>query len=146
MADGRILLVDDDQELLSLFADALELDGVPTSCAGDGEQAFGLLLERSRAGLGNFHAIVSDWKMPVLDGLELLTRVRSSRFHGVPFVLISGAVTADVLRDALRYDPDAVLLKPFHIDALHAKIREAVDVRGRKERDRARIRFASTGV
>jgi DNA-binding response OmpR family regulator len=140
---NRILLVDDDQELLSLFSDALQLDGLTTSCAENGEQAFRLLLERSRSGTGNFTAVVSDWKMPVLDGLGLLTRIRSSRFHGVPFVLMSGAVTADVLRDALRYDTDAVLLKPFHIDTLHAKIREAIEVRGRKEHDRARIRFTT---
>jgi CheY-like chemotaxis protein len=141
MPDSPVLLVDDDPEILSLFSELLEMHGEQAITAGNGEQALRLILDRWRARQPPFSAVVSDWKMPVMDGLELLARIRSGEFHALPFVLVSGAVTADVLLAAVQYGPDAVLLKPFNIDALCVKIQEARDIRERKERERARTGF-----
>jgi CheY-like chemotaxis protein len=141
MPESPVLLVDDDPELLSLFSDALQLNGLHAICAANGEQALQLILGRWRAGESSFSAVVSDWKMPVMDGLELLARIRSGEFQALPFILVSGAVTMDILLSALQHDPDAVLLKPFRVDALCAKVQEAMEVRQRKERDRARTGF-----
>src|SRR5262245_30724086 len=132
MSESHLLLVDDQSEILSLLADSLECAGVRTTCARDGAEALRLLEERTRAG-GAVTAIVSDWVMPGLDGLGLLAGIRASdEFRGLPFVLISGAMTdEDFVGAAAHHDPDAFLLKPFTIEALRATIDEATTIRQR---------------
>src|SRR5262245_27054952 len=119
MSEPHVLLVDDQPEILSFLADSLERAGVHTTCALNGTEALSLLEKRGGSGRAVV-AIVSDWVMPVLDGLGLLTRIRASdEFRGLPFVLISGAMTdEDLVGAAAHHDPDAFLLKPFTIEAL----------------------------
>jgi CheY-like chemotaxis protein len=137
MADGRILLVDDEEELLLLLGDLLETKNFHTVCAGNGQEALRLLERHVKVNKAPFTAVVSDWVMPVLDGVGLLKTMRAGEFRKVPFVLMSGAVGREELLSAIRYDPDAVLLKPFRIEALCVKIEEAVQNRQRKELERA---------
>jgi two-component system chemotaxis response regulator CheY len=101
-----------------------------------GEAAVRVLEERALSGGVPFSAVVSDWMMPGMDGVALLRRIRSGGFNRLPFVLMSGAVTKEVLLTAVKYDLDAVLLKPFAIDALCVKIQEASRARERKVRER----------
>jgi len=135
MTDSHLLLVDDQSEILAFLAESLEADGVHTTCARNGAEAFSLLEQRVRAG-GAVAAIVSDWVMPGLDGLGLLTQVRASdEFRGLPFVLMSGIVTdEDLVGAAAHHDPDAFLLKPFTIEDLRATIDEAIAIRQRTMR------------
>jgi CheY-like chemotaxis protein len=139
MGESEVLLVDDDPGILSLLCDYLREKGFRTTCAPSAEEAFRQLNERARSGGPAFAAVVSDWMMPGMDGVALLNQIRSGEFQELPFVLMSGAVSKDVLLKAVKYDPDAVLLKPFSINALCVKIQEAIKVRERKQIERARI-------
>jgi len=137
MAKSQVLLVDDDKDLLQLLGELLWTRNFETSGAKNGEEALRLLEERSSAGLPDFSVVVSDWTMPVMGGVALLIKIRSSQFRGLPFVLTSGAVSPEELAGAIKYDADAVLLKPFSVDALCTKIDQAILSRQRKELDRA---------
>ena len=132
-----MLLVDDEKAILSLLSDYLQTKGVRAVLAGNGAEAYRVLEERAHGGGPAFFAVVSDWMMPVMDGLGLLDRVRSGEFCGLPFVLMSGAVSREVLLGAVKRDPDAVVLKPFNIDLLWAKIQEAAKSRERRVREKA---------
>jgi CheY-like chemotaxis protein len=137
MTGARVLLVDDEEEVLVLLGDLLQAQHFETTCASNGQEALRQLQLRAREGQPPFAAVVSDWVMPVMDGVALLKAMRAGEFRKVPFVLMSGAVSRDELLGAIRYDPDAVLLKPFRIEALRGKIEEAVQNRQRKELERA---------
>lgn len=136
MNSADVLLVDDEAEIRSLLSDYLEVRGYTATCAESGTDAYRLIEERAQGGGPHFTAVVSDWMMPGMDGLALLEKIRSGDQHRLPFVLMSGAVSRDVLLAAVKYDPDAVLLKPFSIDLLCAKITEAAKTRERKVLDR----------
>ncbi|MDZ4676769.1 MAG: response regulator [Oligoflexia bacterium] len=60
------------------------------------------------------------------DGLALLEKLRVGEFHYVPFILMSGAVTKEVLKNVVHQGADGVLLKPFSGDTLIKKISEAI--------------------
>ena len=68
---ARILVVDDETGFRSYVAEALELQGHDVEQAGDGLEAQNLLKKRS------FHVLLSDLKMPNMDGMELLGWVRA---------------------------------------------------------------------
>jgi PleD family two-component response regulator len=67
-SDARILVVDDDGLTLALISDLLQSRGFEVQQASDGAQAF-KLLEREW-----FPVIITDWQMPVMNGLELARR------------------------------------------------------------------------
>lgn len=136
MNSADVLLVDDEAAIRSLLSDYLSVRGYTATCAESGEDAYRLIEARAESGRPHFTAVVSDWMMPGMDGLALLEKIRSGDQHRLPFVLMSGAVSRDVLLAAVKYDPDAVLLKPFSIDLLCAKIAEAAKARERKVLDR----------
>ena len=73
---ARILVVDDEEGVRTFIADALEVDGHTVVQAADGVEALARLGEQS------FHLIVSDLKMPRMDGLALLRAVRARAARG----------------------------------------------------------------
>ncbi|MEP7122206.1 MAG: sigma-54 dependent transcriptional regulator [Byssovorax sp.] len=70
---ARILVVDDDDDVRGFLAEALEASGHEVEQAGDGEAA------QQRLFAGDFQVLVTDLKMPRLDGMELLRRMRSAQ-------------------------------------------------------------------
>ena len=90
---ARILVVDDDDDVRGFLAEALESSGHEVEQASDGEAAHRRLLARE------FHVLVTDLKMPRLDGMELLRRMRSAQPELEIIVLtahgnVAGAVEA----------------------------------------------------
>jgi CheY-like chemotaxis protein len=91
----------------------LEADGYFILAAHDGEEA----LHISRSFPGTIHAVLSDVRMPKIDGLELRERILKER-PGIPVLLMSGYVDAPLPVDV------AFLKKPFDPAALIDRIRE----------------------
>ena len=83
----RILIVDDDETILSGIGGLLELEGYPVEKARNGREAFDrLVASRDAPGL-----ILLDLKMPVMDGWQFLTeRAKDPSVRDVPVVLLSG--------------------------------------------------------
>lgn len=101
----KVLLVEDDVHNLQALTIYLRLKGLEVEQAHDGFEAL-KQLDNSR-----FHVVVSDIRMPGLDGVELVKRIRRN-LKGLPIVLISGDPTAPM--EAIpRPEVLRVLTKPF---------------------------------
>jgi two-component system cell cycle sensor histidine kinase/response regulator CckA len=108
-----ILVVDDEVMVRNIVQITLEADGYFILAAHDGEEA----LHISRSFPGTIHAVLSDVRMPKIDGLELRERILKER-PGIPVLLMSGYVDAPLPVDV------AFLKKPFDPAALIDRIRE----------------------
>ena len=117
MARPRILLIDDEEDLLLAVSERLRLRGFQVETASDGADALDLVTP------GRFDAIVLDIRMPGLDAAELMARIRDEDPQ-TRFVLCTGD---DALADSkLRQEPGVVgcFLKPLNLTELAEKLRE----------------------
>ncbi len=115
MAESRILLVDDDPDVLQLTAELLTLGGyIPIIAAGP-EAA----LERLTAG-ERFTAMVTDQSMPGMSGEDLVQRARALQ-PGLPCLLITGYGASVELSIEVK-----VLRKPFRASVLNAALAELI--------------------
>ena len=80
----RILLVDDDPEIQTILTNGLAVDDLDVHCVSNGKEALRFLERDTPA------AVLLDLRMPVMDGLEFLDRMRESRYHkGLPVIVIT---------------------------------------------------------
>ena len=128
----RILVVDDDVAVRRVIRTFLQERGYQVRSAASADEALGLL-ENER-----FDIIVTDLRLPVSSGLELLETVRV-RLPGVRSVLMSGDADVPALVGAVERGVDAVLLKPFALDELRMQVEQSV-ARQRAERAATRER------
>jgi two-component system sensor histidine kinase/response regulator len=105
---ARILVIDDDVNVLDNIAEVLRAEGHSVATAEDG--VAGLLLVEDFAP----EAIVSDLKMPVLDGYGVLKAVRGNpRTSNTPFILLSALKERRDVRGGMDLGADDYLTKPF---------------------------------
>lgn len=107
---ARILIVDDEPELLEVLQAQLELTGYEVTCAASGAAA----VEAARR--APFDLMLTDFKMPGMDGVSALAAVAALR-PGVRAVLMTG-YSSDEVRAAVRARGGALLEKPFDLDEL----------------------------
>jgi two-component system, NtrC family, response regulator AtoC len=118
---ARILVVDDEVGVRSFIADALEVDGHSVVQAADGVEALARLGEQS------FHLIVSDLKMPRMDGLGLLRAVRRDQPE-VEVVVLTAHGTVDSAVEAMKEGAFDFLQKPVESPAaLRLLVNRAVE-------------------
>lgn len=114
----RILLVDDEVELVSAMAERLSLRGIEADWAESGERALEL------AGENAYDVAVLDIKMPKLCGLEL-RRELSEGHPEMKFIFLSGHGSEDDFKTGSA-EAESYLIKPVQIEDLIAKINEAL--------------------
>jgi EAL domain-containing protein (putative c-di-GMP-specific phosphodiesterase class I) len=120
-AKRRILLVDDDEAVLSLFKSALELGGFDVHAARDGDNA----LQNLQA--ASFDAIVSDVSMPGMNGIQLLRAIR--RFDlDIPVILVTGNPQIDTAIRAVELGALRYLTKPVPVSQLVEVVGYAVQI------------------
>lgn len=116
----NILIVEDETQIRGSLEDALRRFGIDDiRIAGNGSEALALLEER-KADL-----ILSDIRMPELDGIALLERVRD-RYGDVPFIVLSGYDLFEYAQKALKFGAYAYLLKPVAEAELEDVVRRAL--------------------
>lgn len=116
----RILLVDDDEDLRSIYAESLELNGFEVVVAANGLEAVRLALEKQPA------AVVMDLEMPVMNGLAATERLKNdSRTWNVPIIVVTGA-TEERLKVARAAGCDALLAKPCPPDVVVLALQHVV--------------------
>jgi two-component system chemotaxis response regulator CheY len=114
----RALVVDDSRTMRRIVASTLQGLGFETREAEDGAAALSLL----EAGLVVDLACI-DWNMPVMDGLELVTRVRAIKeWRGITLMMVTTESEQDRIVRALAAGAHEYLIKPFSPDALRAKL------------------------
>lgn len=95
MANEHILVVDDDEDILNLIERHLSNKGYEVITAYDGEQAL-ILLDKVK-----FDLVITDLKMPKVDGMEVLRRVKEND-PNIEVVILTGHGTMDSVIEALR--------------------------------------------
>ncbi|MGH8014874.1 MAG: response regulator [Candidatus Zixiibacteriota bacterium] len=108
----RILVVDDDQKLLTLLDDTLTTIGYTTSTVLSANEALFKLSKRV------YDLVITDIDMPEMDGFELLNKIRNS-YPRLPVIFITGVAKLDMIG---RANPEGFLAKPFRISNLEELI------------------------
>jgi len=125
----RILVVDDEPKICEFLGVLLGREGYTVDSALDGASA----LERLR---GNaYDLVISDLKMPAMDGFELARRIREMD-ESLPFIVMTGFATLGTAVEAMRQGVDDYITKPFKLEEMRkvvsrvlAKARLAVENR-----------------
>jgi diguanylate cyclase (GGDEF)-like protein len=114
----RVLLVDDDPGTLRMLTVWLKKAGYEVDQAQDGAQA----LEALEAQCPDF--LITDWEMPVLNGLQLCQRVRERSLPRYVYILVVSVYSApDEIIHGLEAGADDFLVKPVHPGELLARLR-----------------------
>jgi DNA-binding response OmpR family regulator len=112
----RILLVDDEQEIVELIQLRLEAQGYEIATAPDGLQAL-RVLERFQP-----HLILCDVVMPVMDGPTLCRKLRAGN-NRVPFIFLTAKGQSQDIVGVLSAGADDYVVKPFDPGELLARIK-----------------------
>lgn len=123
--DSRVLIVEDDIELLESLKEILSLDFNEVITAVDGISAF-LAIEEQEPDL-----IFSDIKMPGFDGLELISKLRSEG-KNIPVILASGTADREDILKALRLGVSDFVEKPYTSTDVRTAVFRCVEVAARK--------------
>lgn len=125
MAPYSILLVDDEPELLDVCREALEDEGYAVRTASNGVEGLALLEA------GGLDLVVSDLRMPRLDGLGLIRKVAELSME-VEVIFLTGYGTVENAVECLKLGAADFLLKPFGLDQLRGAVRKALREREMK--------------
>jgi two-component system cell cycle response regulator CpdR len=116
---ARILITEDEDSLRSFVARALRLDGHDTVEAADGAEGLEAL-----AG-GNFDLLLSDIRMPVMDGIEL-THKAAAAHPGLRILLMTGYAEQRERADDLATKIIDVVSKPFSLPDIRTAVARAL--------------------
>jgi two-component system, NtrC family, response regulator HydG len=125
---ARVLIADDEAKLGALVAEALELDGHGVVRAGGGAEA----LERLREGA--FDVVVTDLRMPQVDGLAVLNAARALP-EPPEVVLMTAFATAESAVEAMKAGAADYVTKPFAMDELRLRVRRLAAQREGEQRN-----------
>lgn len=117
-----ILVVDDDNTLLKFFKIHLNKFFSRVIVVKNAKEAIDTLREKE------IDLVLSDIRMPRMDGLQLMKRVRKHD-AAIPVLMISGALLTEEQSKAAEDEADGYLRKPFSVDDLHAFIDQGMQLR-----------------
>ncbi|MFH0733504.1 MAG: response regulator [bacterium] len=106
-----VLIVEDDQNLRMNLEDILQFNGFNTLSAKNGYEGYKLALVKEP------DIIISDIRMPQMDGLELLKKLQENSITSfIPFIFLSAKVELQDIRAGMALGADDYITKPFKID------------------------------
>lgn len=119
--NASFLVVDDMEGMRRLLANSLRQLGFGhIQTANNGSEAWHMLLDVP------FDMVLTDWNMPVLNGLDLLKRIRAHPgFGALPVIMLTAETDSAQVRNAVEAGVSEYLVKPFNLAALEAKIQRA---------------------
>jgi DNA-binding NtrC family response regulator len=119
----RILVVDDEQNMRIALFEALSRNGYEVVLAEDGEMALALTAKINPA------LVITDIKMPRMDGIELLCRLKS-KYPELPVVIITGYATVNSAVEALKHGASDYILKPFPVEVIEDTVAQVLSQAG----------------
>jgi CheY-like chemotaxis protein len=121
---AKILLVDDEEPVRGFLKRGLELDGHQVSTAIDGSDA----LERLTEEAGAFDLILTDIRMPIMDGIALALAAKRD-FPDLPILLMTGYADQRERAKNLEVIIEDVLTKPFSLAEARAAVTRVIEAR-----------------
>lgn len=122
----RIVVADDNVDILNLVSKRLTRRGFEVETATDGQEALDLV----RSSLPD--AVVLDWVMPVIQGHEVCAQLKAQQATSeIPIVMLTARASDDDVNLGMQLGADAYMTKPFDIDELAETIRQLVERTGR---------------
>lgn len=118
MSVKRILIVDDEEEIRSFLKEYFEGQGFVCTEASNGREALDIFRAQS-----NIPVIVSDIRMPEMDGMTLLEELQ--KFSNTPKVILMSAYTTFSLDDARDKGAFALISKPFPMSVMMESVLNA---------------------
>ena len=125
-----VLIVDDDEVLIETVADTLTSLGVRAETASGGMPALELLRHQEENGK-KYRVVIVDWKMPDMNGVETVRRIRSEIAENVPILMISAYDWSDIEDQAREAGVNGFISKPLFRSKLYSKINEMLGVEKR---------------
>jgi len=122
MSETRILLIDDEAIALTNLSHVLQREGYSVTACRDGESGLAALRKT------DFDLVLTDIKMPGIDGMEVLREVRT-RYHDVPVIMITGHASLDSAVEAMKAGAYHYLAKPFRLAEAREVVRAALELR-----------------
>lgn len=122
MSKGNILVIDDEETMCNLLKDCLSDEGYKVSIAQRAEDGLGQIKN------GTFDLTLTDLKMPEMDGIELLRRMKELDPDNI-VVVITAYPSFETVRDALRLGAYDYITKPLNLEEISFTVRRAVDYR-----------------
>lgn len=121
----KVLLVDDEKEFVETLADRLEMRDLQAKTAQNGEEALSAVDKEEP------DVIVLDIKMPGIDGIEVLRRVKKA-YPNVEVIILTGHGSKEHEEAARTFGAFDYLKKPVDLDKLVARIKNAFTQRKKK--------------
>ena len=123
-AGTRILIVDDDRMNRTLLHDVLTRDGYAATLAVDGQEAWDIL----DTDPGGFEAVLLDRRMPRMNGMELLTRIRADeRLEDLPVIMQTAHSSSEDVVEGIKAGAFYYLAKPINLQILQSVVAQAVE-------------------
>ena len=119
----KVLVVDDFPTMRRIVKNLLKQLGFENiDEAEDGAQALGKLKS------GGYGLVVSDWNMPVMEGIDLLKHVREDEtLKTIPFLMVTAEAEKDKVITAIKAGVDNYVVKPFTAEVLKEKLEKIAD-------------------
>ncbi|MDE6406065.1 MAG: response regulator [Lachnospiraceae bacterium] len=118
MPPWRMLVIDDDEIFCDCTLATLQSIGIHAQRALSGQRALELMEEQHQKG-NDYEVILTDWKLPGMDGIEVARAIRS-RYGAAPRILmISAADNSDIEEQARQAGVDAFIVKPLFKSTLY---------------------------
>lgn len=117
---ARVLIAEDDESVRIFVSRALLIDGHEVVTAEDGSQALDTLSRDN-----HFDLLLSDIKMPIMDGIALALNVARDHSH-VPILLMTGYADQRERADGLEKIVEDVVLKPFSLADIRAAVKRTL--------------------
>ncbi len=139
-SEELILIVDDDDQLRDVFENLLEALNFSVASAAGGREALKMLEARQ------FTFLLTDMKMPEMDGMELIGRVATA-YPEISIIAMTGFSEGYRYVDVINAGASDFIKKPFDLEELEAKIRRIITERDmRRELSRLSITDSLTGL
>ena len=114
----KVLLVDDEKEFLEIMSERMQARGMVVTTAESADQALSII------GKESFDAIVMDFQMPGMDGMEALKAIKNKKPE-LQIILLTGYATVEKTVEAMKIGATDFLEKPADLEALSEKIKNA---------------------
>ena len=121
----KILLADDEADIVNLVSARLKANGYEVLSASDGETALKLAKE------GQPDVVILDVMMPKLDGYKVCRLLKfDSRYKGIPVMMLTARTQPEDIQLATECGADAYMTKPLNSQEFLAKIAELLSAKG----------------